>query len=120
MGFLTVLRLFEVSQGLSGMSICKRNKLLIKPNLILLKFVVDIFCDVIIGALDVISNGGDGHIGQDGGDGAVARGSGSTVRRFSLRFKKFEKSDSCKLCFMVEAVQNCVNKGCLELTLLSK
>ena len=81
-------------------------QLLIKPKLIL--FLVDIFCDVIIGALDVISNGGNGHKGQDGGDGAVARGSGRTVRRFFLLFKKSEKSDSCKLGFIVKAVKHYV------------
>ncbi|KAL9958276.1 hypothetical protein ACROYT_G035272 [Oculina patagonica] len=36
---------------------------------------VEIFCDVINGALEVISNGGDGHKGQDGGNGAVAQDS---------------------------------------------
>ena len=41
---------------------------------------VDIVCDVIRGVLDVNSNAGNGHRGQNGGDGASARDSGSTVR----------------------------------------
>ena len=41
---------------------------------------VDIFCDIINGPFVLSSNGGNGHKGQDGGQGAVGRDSGDTVR----------------------------------------
>ena len=37
-----------------------------------LRFTVEIICDVITGAFEVSSKGGDGHKGQDGGPGADA------------------------------------------------
>jgi len=43
-------------------------------------FSVDIFCDIINGPFVLSSNGGNGHKGQDGGQGAVGRDSGDTVR----------------------------------------
>ncbi|KAL9957983.1 hypothetical protein ACROYT_G034943 [Oculina patagonica] len=43
---------------------------------------VDISCDVITGSLEVISNGGNGHKGQRGGDGNNKADSGHTVRTF--------------------------------------
>ena len=36
---------------------------------IVLFFSVDIFCDVITGVFNVSSKGGNGHKGQNGGDG---------------------------------------------------
>ena len=36
------------------------------------RFAVEIICDVITGAFEVSSKGGDGHKGQDGGPGADA------------------------------------------------
>ena len=36
-------------------------------------------CDHIFGNLEVISSGGNGHRGQDGGDGAAARDSKDVV-----------------------------------------
>ena len=44
------------------------------------KFSVDIFCDVISGTLDVTSNAGDGHRGQDGGEGERAPSRNDAVR----------------------------------------
>lgn len=42
-------------------------------------YVVHIHCDHIFGNLEVISSGGNGHKGQDGGDGAAARDSKDVV-----------------------------------------
>lgn len=42
-------------------------------------FAVEIFTDVVLGNLDVIANGGNGHKGQDGGDAAKTRNSGKSV-----------------------------------------
>ena len=42
-------------------------------------FAVEIICDVITGAFEVSSKGGDGHKGQDGGPGADASDSSVIV-----------------------------------------
>ena len=44
-------------------------------------FAVEIFTDAVLGNLDVIANGGNGHKGQDGGDAAKTRNSGKSVRQ---------------------------------------
>ena len=43
------------------------------------RFAVEIICDVITGAFEVSSKGGDGHKGQDGGPGADAQDSSVIV-----------------------------------------
>ena len=60
---------------------------------ILIFFAVEIFTDVILGNLNVIANGGNGHKGQDGGDAAKARNSGKSVSQRIL--KKFEPVTTC-------------------------
>ena len=42
---------------------------------------MEIICDVITGAFEVSSKGGDGHKGQDGGPGADASDSFAVVSR---------------------------------------
>ena len=42
-------------------------------------FAVEVFTDAVLGNLDVIANGGNGHKGQDGGDAAKTRNSGKSV-----------------------------------------
>ena len=42
-------------------------------------YLVVIYCDVISGNVEIISNGGNGHKGQDGGNGAAAIDSKNVV-----------------------------------------
>ena len=62
-------------------------------------FSVDIFCDVISGTLDVTSNAGNGHRGQDGGAGERAASRSDAVRciphflHILLEFKSKQNGD---------------------------
>jgi len=55
-------------------------------------FTVEIFTDVVLGNLDVIANGGNGHKGQDGGNAAKTRNSGKSVSQKDVNFKKFKSA----------------------------
>ncbi|XP_078344426.1 uncharacterized protein LOC144630023 [Oculina patagonica] len=57
---------------------------------------VDISCDVITGSLEVISNGGNGHKGQRGGDGNNKADSGHTQPDVSSSICKNKPQSSCR------------------------
>ena len=58
-------------------------------------FAVEIICDVITGAFEVSSKGGDGHKGQDGGPGADAPDSSVIVSFFHHGFVKEQVHAVC-------------------------
>jgi len=81
---------------------------------LLFQFSVNIYCDVINGVLDVSSNGGNGHRGQDGGRGAVGRDSGKTVRivPFPHRYDSFRgnKEKGTRVVSVFRTTANCTQR----------
>jgi len=51
-------------------------------------FAVEIFVEVIRGSLDVIANGGNGHKGQDGGNGEDEGDLGKVI--ISIRTNRYQ------------------------------
>lgn len=78
------------------------------PISLLTFFPVEIICDVITGAFEVSSKGGDGHKGQDGGPGADATDSSVVVSFF---YHSFVKGQGHSVCYRFKRLKGVFSLG---------